>query len=51
MPTTQDAGTDRIEKSDKVPSAYRATAFRSNDEGWAAQLENLDRHVRAHPAT
>jgi len=34
---------------DKVPSAYRATAFRSNDEGWAAQMENLERHVAAHP--
>ena len=36
---------------DKVPSAYRATAFRSNDEGWAAQMKNIERHVTANPAT
>jgi uncharacterized protein YndB with AHSA1/START domain len=34
---------------DKVPSAYRATAFRSNDGGWAEQMTNLERHVTANP--
>jgi hypothetical protein len=35
---------------DKVPSAYRATAFRGNDAGWAAQVKNIERHVAAAPA-
>jgi uncharacterized protein YndB with AHSA1/START domain len=34
---------------DKVPAAYRATAFRSNDGGWAEQMKNLERHVTANP--
>ena len=81
MPSTHDAGTDRIEKQvliraprsrplveftldekdggtlltvvesgfDKVPSAYRATAFRSNSGGWAEQMKSIERHVSAHP--
>lgn len=32
---------------DQIPLARRATAFRMNDEGWAAQLENLKRYVDA----
>lgn len=36
---------------DKVPSPYRATAFRSNRGGWAEQMKNIERHVTAHPAT
>jgi len=36
---------------DKVPSAYRATAFRGNRDGWAEQMKNIERHVSAHPAT
>ena len=35
---------------DQVPSAYRATAFRGNDAGWAAQVKNIERHVAAPPA-
>jgi uncharacterized protein YndB with AHSA1/START domain len=34
---------------DKVPSAYRATAFRGNSEGWSAQMKNIERHVTANP--
>jgi len=36
---------------DKVPSAYRATAFRSNRDGWTEQLKSIERHVTANPAT
>jgi uncharacterized protein YndB with AHSA1/START domain len=36
---------------DKVPSAYRATAFRSNRDGWAEQMKNIERHVATNPAT
>lgn len=32
---------------DKVPPARRLEAFRMNDRGWAAQLENIARHVSA----
>ena len=35
---------------DKVPSAYRATAFRSNSGGWAEQMKNIERHVSADAA-
>ena len=34
---------------DKVPSAYRATAFRSNSGGWTEQMKSIERHVSAHP--
>lgn len=34
---------------DKVPAAYRATAFRSNNEGWTEQMKNIERHVAAAP--
>jgi uncharacterized protein YndB with AHSA1/START domain len=30
---------------DKIPSGRRAEAFRMNEGGWAAQLENIARHV------
>ena len=32
---------------DRIPPARRAEAFRMNDDGWAAQLENIERHVAA----
>jgi uncharacterized protein YndB with AHSA1/START domain len=34
---------------DKVPSAYRATAFRSNTGGWTEQMKSIERHVTANP--
>lgn len=30
---------------DRIPAGRRAEAFRMNTEGWAAQLENIQRHV------
>ena len=30
---------------DRIPPRRRAEAFRMNDEGWAEQLENIERHV------
>jgi len=30
---------------DQVPLARRAEAWRKNDEGWAIQMENVERHV------
>jgi uncharacterized protein YndB with AHSA1/START domain len=30
---------------DRVPLARRSEAFRMNDEGWAGQIENIERHV------
>jgi len=30
---------------DRIPVARRAEAYRMNDGGWAAQLENIERHV------
>ncbi len=32
---------------DDIPLARRAEALRMNDDGWAAQLKNIDRHVAA----
>jgi uncharacterized protein YndB with AHSA1/START domain len=32
---------------DRIPLARRAEAFRMNDQGWAAQLRNIERHVAA----
>ena len=32
---------------DRIPAARRAEAFRRNDEGWAQQVKNIERHVRA----
>jgi len=32
---------------DKVPAKRRDEAFRMNDRGWAAQLENIAKHVGA----
>lgn len=30
---------------DAVPAARRAEAFRMNEQGWAAQMKNVERHV------
>jgi uncharacterized protein YndB with AHSA1/START domain len=30
---------------DRIPLARRAEAFKMNDQGWAAQLKNIERHV------
>ncbi|HEY2807795.1 MAG TPA: SRPBCC family protein [Steroidobacteraceae bacterium] len=30
---------------DKVPAARRAEAFRMNENGWAQQIRNIERHV------
>jgi uncharacterized protein YndB with AHSA1/START domain len=30
---------------DKIPAGRRAEAFRMNERGWTAQLENIARHV------
>lgn len=30
---------------DQIPAARRAEAFRMNEGGWAAQLDNIQRHV------
>jgi uncharacterized protein YndB with AHSA1/START domain len=32
---------------ERIPLARRAEALRMNDDGWAAQLENIERHVAA----
>ncbi|HEU4733044.1 MAG TPA: SRPBCC family protein [Kofleriaceae bacterium] len=32
---------------DQIPAARRAKAFEMNEGGWAAQLENIARHVHA----
>ena len=32
---------------DRIPAARRAEAFRMNDEGWTAQMKNIERHVAA----
>jgi uncharacterized protein YndB with AHSA1/START domain len=32
---------------DRIPLARRAEAFRMNEQGWAEQLENIERHVAA----
>ena len=32
---------------DRVPAGRRAEAFRMNDQGWAEQLRNVERHVVA----
>jgi uncharacterized protein YndB with AHSA1/START domain len=32
---------------DRIPAERRAEAFRMNSQGWAAQLENIERHVAA----
>lgn len=32
----------------RVPAHRRARAFRMNEAGWAAQLDNVKRHVEAH---
>jgi uncharacterized protein YndB with AHSA1/START domain len=50
--TLQDAGTGTLLEVaetgfDKVPPERRFEAFRMNDSGWEAQLENLQRHATA----
>jgi uncharacterized protein YndB with AHSA1/START domain len=30
---------------DRIPVTRRAEAFRKNDEGWAQQVKNIERHV------
>jgi uncharacterized protein YndB with AHSA1/START domain len=30
---------------DAIPLARRADAFRMNDQGWAGQLKNIERHI------
>ena len=30
---------------DRIPAARRNEAFRMNDAGWSAQVENIERHV------
>ena len=32
---------------DRIPPARRADAFRMNDQGWAQQMVNIERHVAA----
>ena len=32
---------------DRIPLARRAKAFQMNEEGWAAQVRNIERHVSA----
>lgn len=34
---------------DRIPLARRAEAFRMNDGGWAAQVQNVERYVAAQP--
>lgn len=32
---------------DRIPAERRAEAFRMNDQGWAGQIRNIERHVTA----
>jgi uncharacterized protein YndB with AHSA1/START domain len=32
---------------DRIPASRRAEAFRMNEQGWASQLKNIERHVAA----
>lgn len=32
---------------DRIPPSRRAEAFRMNDQGWAEQIKNIERHVAA----
>jgi uncharacterized protein YndB with AHSA1/START domain len=32
---------------DRIPAARRAEAFRMNEQGWAGQIKNIERHVTA----
>ena len=34
---------------DRIPAARRAEAFRMNESGWAAQMTNIEKHVRPAP--
>jgi uncharacterized protein YndB with AHSA1/START domain len=34
---------------DNIPAERRAEAFRMNDNGWAGQLRNIEKHVAANP--
>jgi uncharacterized protein YndB with AHSA1/START domain len=51
---TPSANGTRLEISesgfDGIPAARRDEAFRMNDSGWAAQLENIAQHLAQHAA-
>ena len=34
---------------DKIPAGRRAEAFRMNENGWAQQMKNIERHVADKP--
>lgn len=34
---------------DAIPAARRAEAFRMNEQGWAEQMTNIERHVASRP--
>jgi uncharacterized protein YndB with AHSA1/START domain len=34
---------------DKIPAGRRAEAFRMNENGWAQQMKNIERHVGEKP--
>lgn len=34
---------------DSIPAARRAEAFRMNEQGWAEQMTNVERHVASRP--
>ena len=34
---------------DKIPAGRRSEAFRMNENGWAQQLKNIERHVAEKP--
>jgi uncharacterized protein YndB with AHSA1/START domain len=34
---------------DRIPPARRETAFRMNEQGWAAQVKNVERYVAEQP--
>ncbi len=34
---------------DEVPAARRAEAFRMNDAGWTAQMDNIAAHLKSNP--
>ena len=44
MPAT---ASDRIEKSgfDRIPATRRLEAFRMDSEGWAQELQHIERYV------
>ena len=34
---------------EKIPAHRRAEAFRMNEGGWSAQMQNIERHVARQP--